>query len=290
MFCTRLCTKRGRLDYEMTHCRFICLISLGNQEQYQVMFVLGKRDHLASVLVRAVVILVLAVLPKLCLFAQENSDGNAYLIDVWQTQDGLPANLVNSILETRDGYLWIATFGGLARFDGDQFVKFNSENSRAFRHSRIWGLHESREGDLWIGSDGGGMTRYHEGQFINYGLQQGLSSDSVDCIGEDATGGIWITNLFAGGLNRWEDGKITAHSGRDLPANLKSPWGFQTNDSGQILDRPGKHPGVPFASETEPVRRFFDRPEGSNGTLMGLRVSFYSTGTDRWPTGASGSR
>ncbi len=36
----------------------------------------------------------------------------------WQVDDGLPANEVNAIIQTHDGYIWIATFSGLARFDG----------------------------------------------------------------------------------------------------------------------------------------------------------------------------
>jgi ligand-binding sensor domain-containing protein/signal transduction histidine kinase len=205
------------------------------------MLLLPNGTRLTSVLASAAVILAFAALPSPRLSAQEeNSDKNGYLIDVWQTQQGLPEDLVTSILQTRDGYLWIGTFGGLARFDGVRFVTFNMQNSPAFRHDRIWGMYESQAGDLWIGSDGGGMTRYHEGQFINYGVQQGLSSDSVDCIGEDDEGGIWIKNLFASSLSRWQDGKITVHPGRDLPANLKNPWGFQTNDSGQVWIANGK--------------------------------------------------
>lgn len=44
-----------------------------------------------------------------------------FAIDQWTTADGLPQNSVNAILQTRDGYLWVGTFGGLARFDGSTF-------------------------------------------------------------------------------------------------------------------------------------------------------------------------
>src|SRR5688572_20989215 len=52
-----------------------------------------------------------------------------YIIDVWQTEDGLPQNSVNAIAQTPDGYLWLATFNGLARFDGVAFKVFDPQNT-----------------------------------------------------------------------------------------------------------------------------------------------------------------
>src|SRR5678816_4567945 len=49
-----------------------------------------------------------------------------YLIDVWQTEQGLPQNHVTSITQTRDGYLWLGTYEGLARFDGVRFASFHA--------------------------------------------------------------------------------------------------------------------------------------------------------------------
>ncbi|MFN2239797.1 MAG: two-component regulator propeller domain-containing protein, partial [Thermoanaerobaculia bacterium] len=47
-----------------------------------------------------------------------------YRIDGWQTEQGLPLNTVHTFLQTRDGYLWVGTGGGLARFDGVRFTTF----------------------------------------------------------------------------------------------------------------------------------------------------------------------
>jgi len=49
---------------------------------------------------------------------------NDWVTRVWQTGDGLPQNSVNALAQTRDGYLWIGTSGGLARFDGVLFRTF----------------------------------------------------------------------------------------------------------------------------------------------------------------------
>jgi sugar lactone lactonase YvrE len=49
-----------------------------------------------------------------------------YIVDFWQTEQGLPDNSINAIAQTPDGYLWIATFNGLARFNGGEFVVFDA--------------------------------------------------------------------------------------------------------------------------------------------------------------------
>ena len=46
----------------------------------------------------------------------------------WRTEEGLTHSGVNSIVQTRDGYLWIGTYVGLARFDGVRFVHFSTAN------------------------------------------------------------------------------------------------------------------------------------------------------------------
>src|SRR5262245_29712885 len=55
-----------------------------------------------------------------------------YLIKNWTTADGLPENSVRAIVETRDGYLWLGTANGLARFDGVRFTVFDSANRPEF--------------------------------------------------------------------------------------------------------------------------------------------------------------
>jgi ligand-binding sensor domain-containing protein len=66
----------------------------------------------------------LSLLPWAAFSAQDKADANVFLIDTWQTPDGLPENLVDSILQTRDRYPWAGTYGGPARFDGKRFVTF----------------------------------------------------------------------------------------------------------------------------------------------------------------------
>jgi len=76
----------------------------------------------------------------------------AWLAD--QTDGSLPQNFVFAILQTRDGYLWVGTQEGLARFDGVRFTVFNTRNTPALRHNDVWKLLEDRDGNLWLATDG----------------------------------------------------------------------------------------------------------------------------------------
>ncbi|MEK7833159.1 MAG: two-component regulator propeller domain-containing protein, partial [Acidobacteriota bacterium] len=64
----------------------------------------------------------------LCLSAATQAKAQ-YRFDHWTTDDGLPQNTVTSVVQTRDGYLWITTLDGLARFDGVRFTVFDKSNS-----------------------------------------------------------------------------------------------------------------------------------------------------------------
>jgi hypothetical protein len=75
-----------------------------------------------------------------------------YVTTVWQTEQGLPQNSVTAMVQDHEGYLWIGTFGGLARFDGERFTVFSSADNPGFGSDRILSLHETRSGALWIGT------------------------------------------------------------------------------------------------------------------------------------------
>jgi signal transduction histidine kinase/ligand-binding sensor domain-containing protein len=88
-----------------------------------------------------------------------------YSIQIFQTEQGLPQNNINSIIQSRDGYLWLATFGGLVRFDGVRFKVFDSANTPELQNSRITALYEDASGVIWIGHETGDLTRLNGGRF-----------------------------------------------------------------------------------------------------------------------------
>ncbi len=100
-----------------------------------------------------------------------------YQQTLWQEREGLPQNTVLAVTKTRDGYLWLATYEGAARFDGVRFTLFNASNTAGLGNSKVNELLETRDGDLWLATFGGGISRLAGGRFTPYTSRDGLSSD-----------------------------------------------------------------------------------------------------------------
>ncbi len=113
-----------------------------------------------------------------------------YVLRSWTSEQGLPQNSIRPILQTRNGFLWVGTRGGLARFDGASFVLYKANSSNSIPNDSITGLAEDRDGSLWI-SSAGGLTRYRDGHFHNYSSRDGLPDNSIWRIGSDPAGGVW---------------------------------------------------------------------------------------------------
>src|SRR5579862_2117143 len=92
----------------------------------------------------------------------------------WQRDSGLPNNIVQAVVQTRNGYLWIGTQYGLARFDGVRFMIFDPDNVPAMKNANILGLHESSDGSLWIATGTGGVLKLKDGKFAHFGKTDGL--------------------------------------------------------------------------------------------------------------------
>src|SRR5512147_133426 len=134
--------------------------------------------------------------------------------DVWRTAEGLPQNAVLSVLQSRDGYLWLGTTAGLVRFDGVRFTVFDKTNTGAIGHNQISALFEDRDGSLWIGTFGGGLARRQDGRFTAYTTRDGLSHDVVKAITQAGDGALWVATL-AHGINRFEGGRFTVYTTRN---------------------------------------------------------------------------
>jgi len=126
-----------------------------------------------------------------------------YRFDNWTTDDGLPQNTVSAILQTRDGYLWLATAGGLVRFDGLRFTVFDKGNTKGLTSVRFSALFEDAEGSLWIGTEDGGLTRYRNGSFTTYTTQHGLPHNRIWSIWGDQSGRLLIQTST--GVTRWQN-------------------------------------------------------------------------------------
>jgi signal transduction histidine kinase/ligand-binding sensor domain-containing protein/CheY-like chemotaxis protein/HPt (histidine-containing phosphotransfer) domain-containing protein len=113
-----------------------------------------------------------------------------YVHRSWQFEHGLPQNSVLGIAQTDDGYLWVATQEGVARFDGVRFTVFGTATAPAFRSNRITALRKTRTGALWIGTDRG-LVLYEAGVFRAFSRSDGLPDDRIISLYEDRDGQVW---------------------------------------------------------------------------------------------------
>ena len=127
----------------------------------------------------------------------------------WTTENGLPQNSVQALLQTRDGYLWMSTLDGLVRFDGLRFRVFNRQNTPALTTNgfSFYALLEDRQGCLWAGTLTGGAIRYCNGTFTSLTVKDGLPNNTVVRIDQDEEGTVWI--FTAPGLAKWQNGRLT---------------------------------------------------------------------------------
>ena len=122
-----------------------------------------------------------------------------YAHEVWNTKNGLPEADVMVILQTKDGYLWVGTEEGLARFDGAHFVVFDRKTA-SLPNNRVQALAETQDGSLWIGTEDG-LSRLKDHRFTNYTTHDGLPSNNIRALWAETSGPLWVTTL--GGVRLW---------------------------------------------------------------------------------------
>ena len=126
-----------------------------------------------------------------------------YQNDRWQTEQGLPQSTIQALAETRDGYLWVGTLEGLARFDGIRFTVFDARTVPELGSGSILGLMEDAEGNLWIGRSGAAVL-YKNGRFrIAFG-EEVMAGATVWSFCQAQDGAVWAATN--NGLVRWAKG------------------------------------------------------------------------------------
>lgn len=115
-----------------------------------------------------------------------------WALEVFTTRNGLPQNTINQMVQTRDGYVWFATFGGLARFDGLEFHTLDLTSHPALPEVRVTSLMEDRDGALWVGFQEGHLGRLSEGRYHPVPGAAGTVG-VVWQIAQDREGRIWVS-------------------------------------------------------------------------------------------------
>ena len=194
-----------------------------------------------------------------------------YVVDTWQTEDGLPQNSVTSLAQTRDGYLWVGTQDGLARFDGVRFVPFDAHNTPAIRNSRIVQLFEDRKGALWIGTEDAGIVRSEGRQLTAFSApNQGTAYNYARVLCDDAEGGLWIASC-ENQLVRWHAGGFTV---------VSTNWNLTGTSVSAVAGEPTGQVWVGTDRELAVWRGEVMKAVWGRGQEEGFRVEFLAPSRD----------
>ena len=129
-----------------------------------------------------------------------------YRVTRWTADNGLPQNRIACLTQTRDGYLWIGTWFGLARFDGVRFTVFDKYNTPELVSDTINALAEDTDGTLWIGT-ADSLVNYRDHRFRRVTVAEGLPDWKVWRLAASRSGGIWLhSGVF---VTRLQDGKFS---------------------------------------------------------------------------------
>jgi PAS domain S-box-containing protein len=129
-------------------------------------------------------------------------------------EDGLPSNVAEIMVQTRDGYLWVGTEAGLARFNGQEIATFPAATNPELGSNLIRCLAEDASGTLWIGTQRG-LSFYRDRRF---GRVPGIDVPVAD-LACDGKAGVWAATLGSG-LVEVRDGRVTSHAADPgLPEN-----------------------------------------------------------------------
>ncbi len=124
----------------------------------------------------------------------------------WQVEDGLPQTELRAIAQAPGGQLLIATYGGMASFDGLHFTPMQADAKDPAASEPVNSLLLTRSGDLWIGTDDRGIIRQTGGSAIDVSEQAGFHQERIRGLFEDSAGTIWAATHD--GIER-----ITVHGG-----------------------------------------------------------------------------
>ncbi len=155
----------------------------------------------------------LGLLLFVCLFLPAASQATGtratgnFLMDYWETDDGLPEDSATAMIQTADGYLWFGTFAGLVRFDGVQFKVFDPGNTPEFPSGGVVNLHLDHNGAIWC-STYKGMVRLANGRWKRFGREEGWTSNFARSFSEPKNGGPLYVTGFDGKILKFQDEKF----------------------------------------------------------------------------------
>lgn len=128
-----------------------------------------------------------------------------YVIEVWSADEGLPSNNLRHIAKDSRGFLWISTFNGVVRFDGNKFKTFDTNNIPVITTSAFYSVTTLKDGSMYMSTQSSGVIEYKEGEFKR--AFDGAETPSAIQLVYKGLSRIWLASRNAG-LYYLEDGEI----------------------------------------------------------------------------------
>ncbi len=182
----------------------------------------------------------------------------------WTTREGLPHNSINALAQTADGYLWLATWEGVARYNGREFKLFGREQLPPLEDVAMRSLHVDYEGGLWVGGVRGDLLRYHRGEWTR--LEP--ASAFVNALLLDRAGRLWVGQEGGGLLRVDPDGSRHAY-GRAQGMLGDSVFELVMDSSGRVFA--GTSGGL-VRIEGEHAIEVRYSADGGNPAVLGLNL------------------
>ena len=115
-----------------------------------------------------------------------------YMQSVWTTNEGLPSDNLMDLAQDNHGFIWIGSYEGLIRFDGVEFKVLSKYTHPDFNSTSARILYFDHQDQLWVGTNGDGISRFSNGQFQTYTTRDGLPDNSIRRIFKDSDGTLWV--------------------------------------------------------------------------------------------------
>lgn len=161
------------------------------------------------------------------------AENRGWLSRDWQSDDGLPNNVVSGLAQTADGYLWLGTPTGLARFDGVRFEAFSSTNFVESSHRGILTMIRRRDGGLCLAMDRGAIVVLNGEKTRVFLPHRDLPDQVPYSLAEDANGALWI-GYRDGIVSRIENGIVTTFGAAAGLPRTRVPCGLASDGGGRI--------------------------------------------------------
>jgi signal transduction histidine kinase/ligand-binding sensor domain-containing protein len=211
-----------------------------------------------------------------------NPPENLWLTRTWQTDEGLPDNNVTGLVQTMDGHLWVATLGGLMRFDGDRFEEFSTIHIPKVPNRVVLTMYLDRRAQLWLVMDRSVVIRVSEKAAHVFNETDGFAYLRGTTMAEDNEGGVWFVS--GSEVCRIHDDKVERFGAKDgLPTG--GHICLATDGQGQLWFACGPHVGIYRAGQWQTLATLDSGPihlaaarSGDMWICTGTRVVKYSAG------------